>query len=76
MRKVLLAPAAALFATAAPIGVHAQDEESRAIADTPHITITATASIDVVPDLAMISLGVTKSAPTAKAAVDALAPRA
>ena len=56
-----------LVATAFP--ALAQDDDSNAIDDTPHITIVGTASSEVAPDLATITIGVTKETQSAKDAI-------
>lgn len=64
---------AALVALAAAAPAHAQDDDANAIDDTPHITIVGTATAEVPPDLATLTLGVTSHKPTAVAAADAVA---
>jgi uncharacterized protein YggE len=56
-----------MFAVMASSAARAQDDEggTTALDDTPHITITGTASTEVVPDIAEISLGVSTERPRA-----------
>ena len=62
------------FLVATTAGGRAQDDDdTTAIDDTPHITLVDTATRDVAPDLAVITLGVSSRKPTAKAAADATA---
>jgi uncharacterized protein YggE len=65
--KLLYATAAVAMLLSGATSVHAQqaDDESTALDDRPHITIIGTASAQVVPDLAEISLGVTTEKPGA-----------
>jgi uncharacterized protein YggE len=59
--------AAILIAGAATAPVHAQEDtgDSPSLDDTPHLTMTGTASAEVVPDIAEISLGVSTEKPRA-----------
>ena len=69
--KVLLA---ALVMAAALVPAQAQDDDDTpSLDDTPHITIVGTASREVAPDLAVITLGVMRHKLTAVAAADAVA---
>ena len=49
------------------------DDDTPSLDDTPRITVAGSAAMEVVPDLATITLGVTNHKPTAKAAADATA---
>jgi uncharacterized protein YggE len=70
MKRSLTIPLVlALGLTAVP--ARAQDDETTAIDDTPHITIVGTAETELAPDLATIALGVAIEKPTAKAATEA-----
>lgn len=67
MRTVFQVFAAVLIAIAASSAAQAQDDDSdsTALDDTPHLTITGTASVEVVPDVAEVSLGVSTEKPRA-----------
>ena len=65
MSKLLGAAVLALLFAGAPVHAQPADDDSTAIDDRPHITIVGTASIQVAPDLAEISLGVTTEKPDA-----------
>lgn len=70
--KVLAA--AALLCTIA-IPAHAEDE-GLSVEDVPHVTIVGTATADVKPDIAVITLGVVSQRPTAREAATETARKA
>ena len=77
MRQTLSVVLALALLVATTAGGRAQDDDdTNALDDTPHITLVGTATREVAPDLATITLGVTSRKPKAKAAADATASRA
>ena len=77
MRQTLPVALALALLVATTAGGRAQDDDdTNALDDTPHITLVGTATREVAPDLATITLGVTSRKPNAKAAADATATRA
>ena len=73
MRQILPVALALAVVVVMAGGACAQDDDTNAIDDTPHLTIVGTAVREVAPDLATITLGVSNRRPTAKAAADATA---
>lgn len=70
MTKPLALVLALAFVLAAGTA-RAQDDDTPSLDDTPRITVVGTASAEVPPDLATITLGVANHRATAKAAADA-----
>ncbi len=73
MPKLPLVLALALVVAAAGVARAQDDEDTPSLDDTPRITVAGSATTEVAPDLATITLGVTNHKPTAKAAADATA---
>ena len=71
--KLPLVLALALVVATAGMARAQDDDDTPSLDDTPRITVGGTASTEVPPDLATITLGVTSHKPTAKAAADATA---
>jgi uncharacterized protein YggE len=68
LSKLLYAAAVVILCSGAPVQAQKADDDSTAIDDRPHITIVGTASVQVAPDLAEISLGVMTEKPDAAGA--------
>ncbi len=68
--------AAVVCAFVAVLPALAQDDDTNAIDDIPHITVIGTAQAEVTPDLATITLGVTSEQPSATAAAAETASKA
>jgi uncharacterized protein YggE len=65
LSKLLCAAVVAILVSGAAVQAQQADDDNNAIDDRPHITIVGTASVQVAPDLAEISLGVTTEKPDA-----------
>jgi uncharacterized protein YggE len=65
LSKLLCAAVVAILFSGAAGHAQQADDDNNAIDDRPHITIVGTASVQVAPDLAEISLGVTTERPDA-----------
>ena len=71
--KLRFVLALALVVTAAGAARAQDDDDTPSLDDTPRITVGGSATTEVPPDLATITLGVINHRPTAKAAADATA---
>ena len=71
--KLPLALALALLVAAGGVARAQDDDDTPSLDDTPRITVGGSATIEVPPDLATITLGVANHKATAKAAADATA---